>query len=382
MVFSPYNEYWRQMRKICIMEILSAKNVKSFESIRQDEVARLIDSIRSSCGEPVDITRMIFTYSSSISSRATIGKVVSGNDVLIDKMKRAIAMAGGFELADLFPSSKLLNFLCWNKYKLLRMRREVDVILDAIVEERELGKKTAPGGEDILDVLLRIKSNNALEFPITNANIKGIIYDLFSGGTDTSSTVMDWAMAELMRNPNVMRKLQNEVREAFKGKKVIEESDLQGLTYLKLVIKETLRLHPPVSLLPRACRDECRVDGYFIPLKSKVIVNVWSMGKDPKYWDQPETFLPERFGNNSTDYLGNNFEFIPFGAGRRMCPGMNFGIANLMLPLSQLLYHFDWEMPKRMVPEDVDMTEADGITITRKNPLLLVPKDIIDHVSN
>lgn len=176
-----------------------------------------------------------------------------------------------------------------------------------------------------------------------------------------------------MRNPRVMAKAQAEVREAFKGKETVEESDVPRLKYLKLVIKETLRLHPPGPLLPRACRDDCTVDGYSIPLKAKVMINVWSMGRDPEYWHQPEAFKPERFENSSTDFLGNNFEFLPFGAGKRICPGITFGLANVELPLAQLLYHFDWELPRGMSRDDIDMTESGGLATSRKNGLFLVP---------
>ncbi|KAI3468315.1 hypothetical protein Pfo_024978 [Paulownia fortunei] len=371
--FSPYNEYWRQMRKICILELLSAKNVKSFGSIRQDEVSRLVKSLQSSSGEAINITEKVFAFTSSITCRAAFGKVMRDRDTLIALLKKAVTMAGGFELADLFPSFKLLHVLSWNKYKLLRMRRKLDTILDVIVEEHKLKQSGEFGGEDIVDVLLRMKKNGELEFPITNDNIKAVIFDMFSAGTETSSTTIDWAMAELMRNPRVMAKVQTEVREAFKGKTTVEESDVQGLKYLKLVIKETFRLHPPIPLLPRACRDECKVDGYSIPLKSKVMINIWSMGRDPEYWHQPEIFQPERFENSSTDFLGNNFEYIPFGAGRRICPGMSFGLANVELPLAQLLYHFNWKMPNGMTPADIDMTEAEGIAVSRKNGLFLVP---------
>ncbi|KAK4480160.1 hypothetical protein RD792_013220 [Penstemon davidsonii] len=371
--FSPYNDYWRQMRKICILELLSAKNVKFYGFIRQEEMSRLIKYIQLSSEKPINLTEKICLFTSTITCRASFGKVLRDTDTLIDLLKKAVKMAGGFELADLFPSFKLLHVLSRNKYKLLRMRRKLDSILDAILEDHKLKQSGEFGGEDIVDVLLRIQRNGELQFPITNDNIKAIIFDLFSAGTETSSTTIDSAMAELMRHPYVMAKVQSEVRKTFKEKGTFEESDLHTLKYLKLVIKETLRLHPPVPLLPRACRDECKVDGYSIPLKSKVMINIWSMGRDPKYWHEPEIFQPERFENCSTDFLGNNFEFIPFGAGRRICPGMNFGLANVDLALAQLLYHFDWEMPKGMTPNDIDMTETGGITVSRKNGLLLVP---------
>lgn len=174
--FSPYNEYWRQMRKICILELLSAKNVKSFGSIRQDEASRLVKSLRSSSGESVNLTEKIFTFMSSITCRAAFGKVVRERDTLIHMLKTAVTMSAGFELADLFPSSRLLHALTWNKYRLLRMRRKLDAILDVIVEEHQLKQSGEFGGEDIVDVLLRVKKNEELEFPITGDNIKAVIF--------------------------------------------------------------------------------------------------------------------------------------------------------------------------------------------------------------
>ncbi|KAG8375480.1 hypothetical protein BUALT_Bualt10G0104200 [Buddleja alternifolia] len=175
-IFSPYNEYWRQMRKICILELLSAKNVKSFGSIRQDEVSRLIKSIKSSSGETINLTEKIFALTSSITCRATFGKVLRDRDRLIAMLKKAISMAGGFGFADLFPSFKLLHVLSWNVHKLLRMRGKLDAILDAIVEEHKQKQSGEFGGEDIVEVLLRMKKNEELEFPITNDNIKAVIF--------------------------------------------------------------------------------------------------------------------------------------------------------------------------------------------------------------
>ncbi|XP_022871880.1 premnaspirodiene oxygenase-like, partial [Olea europaea var. sylvestris] len=157
-----------------------------------------------------------------------------------------------------------------------------------------------------------------------------------------------------------MAKAQAEIREAFKRKKTIEESDIQNLKYLKLIIKENFRVHPAVTLLPRACREECEVDGYTIPCKAKVAVNIWALGRDPEYWEKPEIFKPERFKNSSVDFMGNNLEYIPFGSGRRFCPGMNFGIANIDVHLAQLLYHFDWKLPHVMNHGDLDMSEIPG----------------------
>ncbi|KAL3625448.1 hypothetical protein CASFOL_030902 [Castilleja foliolosa] len=373
-VFGRYNEFWRQMRKICILQLFSAKNVKSFGSIRQDEVSSLVKSLRSlPPGDAVNLTDKISVFTSSITCRAAFGGVMKGRETLLALVKKNIEMLTGLELADLFPSFMLFRVLSLSRYRLLRMRRRLDAILDVFLEEHRLKQSGEFGGEDILDVLLRMQKNQELDFPITDDNIKAIIFDMFSAGTGTSSTTMDWAMAELMRNPRVMAKVQIEIREAFKGKTTIEDIDVQALKYMKLVIKETLRLHPPITLLPRACIEECKVNGYTIPLKSRVMVNVWSMGRDPEYWPEPESFKPERFESNHVDFLGNNFEYIPFGAGRRICPGMGFGLANVELPLAQLLYYFDWEMPEGLSPDDIDMTEGEALSVSRKNALFLVP---------
>ena len=178
----------------------------------------------------------------------------------------------------------------------------------------------------------------------------------------------------MMRNPRVRKKAQTELREAFRERKVIHESDVEQLTYLKLVMKETLRLHPPTPLLlPRECSELTVIDGYEIPVKTKIMVNVWAICRDPEHWMDAERFVPERFEGSCVDYKGNNFEYLPFGAGRRMCPGITFGLASIMLPLALLLFHFNWELPNQMKPEDMDMAERFGLAIGKKKELYLIP---------
>ena len=181
-------------------------------------------------------------------------------------------------------------------------------------------------------------------------------------------------MAELVRNPKLMHKAQEELRDRLEGKPTVTEDDLVGLKYIKLIIKETLRVHPVVPmLLPRECRESCKVMGYDIPKGATVFVNVWAINRDPKYWDDAETFKPDRFEDGKVDFKGTDFEFTPFGAGRRMCPGMAFAQASMELVLAALLYHFDWELPSGLGPSQVDMTEEMGITARRKHDLYLHP---------
>uniref|UniRef100_J3L028 Cytochrome P450 n=1 Tax=Oryza brachyantha TaxID=4533 RepID=J3L028_ORYBR len=224
--------------------------------------------------------------------------------------------------------------------------------------------------------LLRIQSQDKTNPVLTTENIKTVIIDIFVASSETAATSLQWTMSELVRNPRVMRKAQDEVRRVLAGQDWVTEESLGDLHYLRLVIKESLRLHPPVTmLLPRDCREPCQVLGFDVPEGAMVLVNAWAIGRDPAHWDAPEEFAPERFEQRGgaapvADFKGTDFEYIPFGAGRRMCPGMAFGLANMELALAGLLYHFDWEVPGG---GELDMTEALGITTRRRSDLLLVP---------
>jgi cytochrome P450 len=183
---------------------------------------------------------------------------------------------------------------------------------------------------------------------------------------------MEWAMSELLRNPRVMEKAQAEVRQVLEGQRNIDEVDSQKLDYLKLVVKETLRLHPSSALFPRESREKCEINGYEIPNNTKVIINAWAIGRDTEYWIDADCFRPERFQGSLIDYKGSNFEFIPFGSGRRISPGISFAIANIELVLSQLLYHFNWKLPNEIKPEELDMFETYGLSCRRRNDLYLI----------
>jgi len=198
--------------------------------------------------------------------------------------------------------------------------------------------------------------------------------DIFGAGGETSASTIDWTMVELVKDPRIMKKAQDEVREVFKMKGRVDENCINELNYLKLVVKETLRLHPPAPLLlPRECSQSCDINGYHIPIKTKVLVNAWAIARDPNYWTEPERFYPERFIDSDIDYKGSSFEYIPFGAGRRICPGSTFGLTNIELVLAMLLYHFDWKLPSGITGEEMDMTEEFGLTVRRKDDLLLCP---------
>jgi cytochrome P450 len=198
--------------------------------------------------------------------------------------------------------------------------------------------------------------------------------DITITGTVTSSTTLEWAFSEMLKNPRVLRKAQAEVRQVFETRGNIDEMALKELKYLKAVIKETLRFHPPGPLLlPRECMETCEISGYTIPAGAQVFLNAWAIGRDQKYWSEGEKFYPERFVDCSIDYKGSDFEFLPFGAGRRICPGILFSEPNIELPLAQMLYYFDWKLPYGTSHESFDMTESFGATVKRKSELFVIP---------
>ncbi|KAL2475772.1 Cytochrome [Abeliophyllum distichum] len=378
--FAPYGGYWRQMRKICTLELLTAKNVRSFSSIREEEALNLIESIQSSLFSPIDLTQKIFTCINNVVSRAAFGNRFKNQEEVIPLIKELTATAGGFDVADLYPSIKILQVISGLKSKLMELRNRSDQILNDIIDEHKerLANKEKfngqSGEEDLVDVLLRHKETSDLEFPITSDSIKSIVLEMFAAGTDASATSVEYAMSEIMRHPRVLEKVQAELRQVLRGKDRIRVTDLEGLSYLKMVIKETLRLHPPLPfLLPRICRESKEIDGYDVPINTRVILNAFAINRDPEYWEDAESFKPERFANSGIEFIGPDFEYLPFGGGRRICPGISFGLASVEFLLAQLLYHFNWKLPDGMKPEDLDMTEILGSVIRKKNKLYLIP---------
>nr|GMD47747.1 premnaspirodiene oxygenase-like [Ipomoea batatas] len=378
--FSPYGDYWKQMRKVCMTELLSARTVRSFSHIRQDEIHRLLDRVRSSSHSPINIFEEMSIFTSSIICRAAFGKTLKKAKELLKVIDEILILGSSFCMADMFPSWKILHLLAGEKSRMVKVRRKADEIMGNIINQHrnnlDCGKTGSgeSGAEDIVDVLLKLKDSNTLPVSITDDNIKCVILDMFGGGVDTSTTTTACAMVEMVKNPRVLAKAQAEVRQAFKGKQtsLLDENDVEKLPYLSSVIKETLRLHPTGSMILRECKKETLVRGYTIPPKTRLIINAWAMSRDPEYWEDPESFKPERFEDNPMDYNGSQLEYMPFGAGRRICPGISFGLANVQTPLAYLLYHFDWKFPHGITPDGLEIAEKPGIVIKPKNDLLLI----------
>ncbi|XP_068634461.1 cytochrome P450 71A1-like [Aristolochia californica] len=289
-------------------------------------------------------------------------------------LHEAQMLLGAFFFSDVQPWLGWIDSVTGLRGRLRKNFIDMDYFFEEVITEHLDPMRTKPNHEDFIDVLLR----SVKELDLTRDHVKGVLMDLLIGGTDSSASVVEWAMAELIRKPSTMKKVQEEIRRVVGNEGKVEETHLTHLQYLRFVVKETLRLHPPTPyLIPRENKQHCRINGYDIFPKTRVIINALAVALDPDSWENPDEFQPERFKNVDIDYTGQDFQFLPFGAGRRGCPGVIFGVMTVELALANLLYSFDWELPGGM--EELSMEELYISVVQRKNPLHLVPVKFTVH---
>ncbi|KAK8930552.1 Cytochrome P450 71A9 [Platanthera zijinensis] len=396
LAFSPYNDYFKQIRRFSIAQFFSASRVLSFRPIREEETRILVDTIRkdSARGKAVNLSQMAVCLYNNIIYREVFGKrtsAVEGESGLSrhqNLITSVIDLLPGFSIGDFFPSLWWLDLVTGWRLKLQRTFREMDLVFEKELRARKITKNTNGVGEEegeeqgvFVDVLLRceVEKDPLLGFLLSRDSTKALLTDLFFTATETAAVTVEWGMSELMRNPRVMKKAQEEIRRVVGADKgIVEEDDLQHLDYLKLVINETLRLHPAAPLLGQhECMKDTKIEGFDIPAKTRVIVNASAIGRDPRIWNHPEMFLPERFLNSQINYKGSHLEFIPFGSGRRICPGMAHAIAGVELAFANMLYSFDWDLPVGVREKGIDMEERYGVSISRKTPLILIANPAI-----
>ncbi|KAJ0801663.1 putative premnaspirodiene oxygenase [Helianthus annuus] len=378
--FAPYGSYWRQLKKVCILHLGTKKSLASTRCIREQEVKSLVETISKS-SEPITLAEMLFTMNHSIITRITFDDKFDSALKFHSLIREGAALAVGFQIGDFFPSLGFIAKLTGMNNRLKKCIADARSIMEQNIQhhidQRKLKKPQHNQRECLIDVLLGLQdAGHDIDQPFTTENIKSVLLDVIAGATDNSTDIVEWAMVEMLRNPSVMKKAQTEIRQVIgeKANPIVEETDLPKLTYMKMVVKETLRVHPPVPLLlPRESRERCMIDGYDMPSQTRVIINYWAIARDPANWKDPNVFIPERFHDELRDYKGHDFEYIPFGAGRRICPGMEFGMVNSELSLASLLYHFDWKLADGENPKDLDMSETYGVTCYKTCSLRLVP---------
>lgn len=379
--FASYGEYWRKMKGICTMHLLSTKRVRSFRAIREEETALMLEKITRSLPSVVNLTEIIRELANDVVCRAAYGRKYSEDKgsnfrVLMNKFDE---LMGAFAVGDLIPRLSWIDRLSGLQGKLGRLADELDAFLEGVIEDHLTSRNEKNDSvyerekpKDFVDVLLELQRNNTIDFPIDRECIKALLLDMFVAGTDTTSTIIEWAMSELLRHPKAMKELREEVRTINQGVAGVNEPELEKMEYLVAVIKEAFRLHPPGPLLLfRESSQDVKINGYDIDARTQVIVNAWAIQRDPSFWDEPHEFIPERFLNSTIDFKGQDYHFVPFGAGRRKCPGMGFATISVELALANLMYAFDWALPGGAQGETLDMDENAGFTVYRRHPLLV-----------
>ncbi|KAK1440412.1 hypothetical protein QVD17_06239 [Tagetes erecta] len=374
--FAPYGEYWRQIKSISVIHLLSRRRVNSFRQVRERETIRLIELIEKSGGLVVDLSEKLVKLTNNVISEVALGRT-SDDYKFRDLLVRFQTLLGVVSVGTYVPWLSWVDWLRGLDSRTNTLRRELNEFYDAIIEEHVAKRKLGDGGNDqdhdLVDILLDVQKENASNFTFGKDTIKAIVSDVFSGGTDTTSSSIEWAMSELIRHPHTMKRLQQEVTEVAKGKPMITEDDIEDMPYLKAVLKETLRLHIPLPLLvPHEAMDDVNVMGYDLKKGTQVMINGWAIGRDPSIWEDAEEFKPERFLNNNVDFKGFHYELLPFGSGRRGCPGIQFAVSINELVLANLVYKYDFALPNGQKVEELDMSDLVGLVVRKKEPLMVV----------
>uniref|UniRef100_A0A5B6ZXT1 Uncharacterized protein n=1 Tax=Davidia involucrata TaxID=16924 RepID=A0A5B6ZXT1_DAVIN len=387
--FASYGPYWREIRKLVLLEVLSTRRLETFKHVRVSEVEisiRELYSLSRKSNEDgpakVVISQWIDELSLNIIVKMIAGKRYYRNeDGAKDEeerrfrrtIKEFMYISGAFVLSDAipFPLLKWVDFQSHIK-SMKRIFKELDSIFESWVQEhlqKRLKRENGDEQEDFIDVMLSVIDDTFVYGYTRETIIKATIENLILAASDTTSINLTWLLSILLNNRHALKHAQEEIDIKVGTERWVQESDIKNLVYLQAIVKETLRLYPPGPLsVPHEALEDCHVGGYPIPKGTRLLVNVWKLHRDPRIWSEPEKFMPERFmtSHAEVDVSGQHFEFTPFGSGRRSCPGITFAMQVTHLTLARLLQGFDFTTPS---DEPVNMTEGLGITLPKATPL-------------
>ncbi|KAL5768507.1 hypothetical protein ACOSP7_015053 [Xanthoceras sorbifolium] len=389
--WAPYGPYWRQGRKIYLSELFSSKRLESYEYIRAEELRAFVSRLQASSGKPIMLKEHLSRVTLSIISRIVLGRKYFSESE--SETENSIVTLEEFQemLDELFLLNGVLNIGDWIPWldfldlqgyvkRMKALKKKFDRFHDHVFDEHK-AKIKGMGDfvpRDMADLLLQLADDPNLQVKLNYDSVKGFTQDLIAGGTDTSATTVEWAMSELMKQPDLIKKATEELDRVIGRERWVEEKDIPQLPYIDAIMKETMRKHPVAVLLaPHLALEDCNVAGYDIRKGTRVFINSWSIGRDPSIWDEPEEFRPERFLQekaNNIDVKGHSFELLPFGSGRRMCPGYSLGLKMISSSLANLLHGFHWKLPGDgdMKVDDISMDEVYGLATPRKYPLVAV----------
>jgi len=389
-VFAPYGPRWRAMRKVCAVNLFSARALDDLRGFREREARLMVRSLADAAkaGAVVALGKAANVCTTNALSRAAVGLRVFGSDGARDFKEIVLEVGGVLNVGDFVPALRWLDPQ-GVVAKMKKLHRRFDDMMNGIIAERRSGAVKTAGeeeeedGKDLLGLLLSmVQEDRSLtggeEDKITDTDVKALVLNLFVAGTETTSSIVEWAIAELIRHPDVLKRAQEELDAVVGRDRLVSESDLPQLTFLNAIIKETFRLHPSTPLsLPRMASEECEVAGYRVPKGTELLVNVWGIARDPALWPDPLEYRPARFlpggSHENVDVKGGDFGLIPFGAGRRICAGLSWGLRMVTVTTATLVQSFDWELPAGQTPDKLNMEEAFSLLLQRAAPLMVHP---------
>lgn len=378
--WSPYGPYWRQARKMCLMELFSVKRLESLEYIRVEELKLFLNNLYESSGKPIMLKDQLSDLSLAVISRMVLGKKYTderhGNEIVTpqefkEMLDELFLLNGVLDIGDSIPWLGFLDLQGYIK-RMKALAKKLDKFLEHVLDEHNARRKGVENyvAKDMVDVLLQVADDPTLEVKLERHGVKAFTQDLIAGGTESSAVTVEWAISELLKKPEIFSKATEELDRVIGKERWVEEKDIVNLPFIDAIAKETMRLHPVAPfLVPRVAREDCEVAGYDIPKGTRVLVNVWTIGRDPNLWENPNEFYPERFIGKSIDVRGHDFQLLPFGAGRRMCPGYSLGLKVIQTSLANLLHGFAWKLPGNMRKEELNMEEIFGLSTPKKLPL-------------
>ncbi|KAL3641477.1 hypothetical protein CASFOL_016445 [Castilleja foliolosa] len=395
MTWAPYGPHWRQARKIYLSEVFNAKRLDSFEQIRIEEVRVFISRLFSYSGQPVVLRDHLFRFMTSSISRTVLSDRYFSEmlehdekkssavtlDELRDMLDEWFLLSGVLNIGDWIPWLSFLDLQGYVK-KMKALAKKLDRFLSYVVDDHgaRMAVEKDSTAKYLVDVLVQRAEDPNLDVKLTSDVIKALLQNLLAGGTDTSATTVEWAIHEILKHPHTIEKAKEELDRVIGRNRWVQENDFTQLPYIDAIIKESMRLHPLATLLaPHYAIEDCNVLGYDISKGTTVFINTWSIGRDPNAWDEPEKFWPERFLGKSIDMLGSNFALLPFGSGRRRCPGYNLGLKIVRTTLANLIHGFDLRLVEGMSVEDICMEEEYGLTTHPKKPLTIIMKPTLPN---
>ncbi|CAN1278240.1 3,9-dihydroxypterocarpan 6A-monooxygenase [Linum perenne] len=362
-VTAQYGEYWRFMKKLSMTRLLSVPQLRLFADVVDDEKVRLVMSAARCAddGSLFDLSRYgqhrAFTkLTNNTICRMAMSTRCSGIDKDAEEIaglvKTCLQLAGRLSVGDILGPFHFLDYFSGTGKKLVGALTKYDRIVSRVIKEHEEKALTFEGdlknGEvwrkDILDILLETCNDPTAEIKLSQNDIKSFLLELLMASIDTTAATLQWTMAELINRPTILNKLRTEIDSIVGSTRLVKESDVPNLPYLRAVVKESLRLHTAAPMIPRECTQDCQVNGFQVKVNTRVLVNAYAIMRDPDTWRDPDKFEPERFLLEEMGYKGNECRFLAFGGGRRACPGMNHGLIVTHTTIGGLVQCFDWKV--------------------------------------